>query len=207
MGSLARWYRTRIEDFPERPFLRPRPDLLDYWRRRLAELDDRPKVGFAWRSRRTDGLARRVHPPVLEWAPVLSQREATFISLQYGEADDDLAAVRAELGTTVHKFPDIDLMNDLEGVLALSAALDITVASATSAYTFAGATGTPVFLAVPEFNTWWFGTRRYPWLSSVRAYPHRYAHPWSTTIDRIAEDFALALRNRRAAHRGSESRA
>jgi tetratricopeptide (TPR) repeat protein len=197
MASLAKWYRTRLEDFPESgAYLSPRQDLLDHWRARLAELGDGFKIGFAWRSRRIDGLARRFHPPILAWAPVITQPNATFVSLQYGEANDDLRAVEAGLGTRIHRFPDLDLMNDLEGVLALSAALDMTISTGTTAFSFPAAAGMPVWLLVPAHDFWMFGTDRYPWFPTVRVYEHRYARPWSETIRRMGDDLASLLRGR-----------
>jgi Flp pilus assembly protein TadD len=200
MGSLAKWYRTRVEDFPvSGAYLKPRQDLIDHWRARLAELGDGPKIGFAWRSRRIDGLARRFHPPILEWAPILTQPQATFVSLQYGEANDDIQMVEATLGTKLHRFPDLDLMNDLEGVLALSAAVDMTISTATTAFTFPGAAGTPVWLLLPDNDFWMFGTDRYPWFPTVRVYAHPHARPWSEIIGQMGRELEAWLAKRQRA--------
>ncbi|MBM3546553.1 MAG: tetratricopeptide repeat protein [Alphaproteobacteria bacterium] len=196
MGSLGRWYRKHIRDFPENAYLTPRPDLLERWRTRLAALGDGPKIGFAWRSSRSDALSRRFHPPVLEWEPVLSQRQATFVSLQYGESESDIGSVEAQLGTRIHRFPDLDLRNDLENVLALSAALDMTISSGTTAFCLPAAVGSPVWLLVPEHDFWAFGTDRYPWFPSVRLYRRRYVDPWSRAIAPIGTDLASFLRDR-----------
>ena len=200
MGSLARWYRARLEDFPAKEgYLKPRPDLVEHWRRRLAELGEGPKVGFAWRSRRTDGVARRFHPPVLEWAPVLTRPGACFISLQYGESEDDIERVRSVLGTTVHKFPDLDLLDDLEGILALSVALDLVISTGTTAFCLPAAAGVPLWLLTPESDFWMLGTGRYPWFPNVRVYSHPYRLPWSSTIARIGDDLAQRLQGAPAA--------
>jgi tetratricopeptide (TPR) repeat protein len=197
MGSLARVYRARLEDFPESgAYLVPRADLLDRWRKRLAALGTGPKIGFAWRTRHLDGVARRFHPPMLEWAPVLSQRDATFVSLQYGEMDDDIRRFEGELGATLHGFPDLDLTNDLENVLALSAALDMTISTATTAFCFPAAAGVPVWLLTPEHDFWMFGTDRYPWFGSVRVFVYRRANPWSKPIGAIADSLAAWMRER-----------
>jgi len=189
MGSLAQWFRTRLDAFPKSGgYLTPRADLLDHWRRRLADLGDGPKIGFAWRSRRIDGLARRLHPPVLEWASVLRQRGVKFISLQYGETDADIRAIEERFGTRIHQFSDLDLFNDLEGILALSAALDMAITTGGTALCFPAAAGTPLWLLIPESDFWIFGTQAYPFFPSVRIYKHRRAMPWADAIGRIAAD-------------------
>ena len=194
MGSLANWYRARIEDFPAvGGYLKPRPDLVEHWRRRLAELGEGPKIGFAWRSSRTDGVARRFHPPVLEWAPVLTRPGARFISLQYGESEDDIERVRSALGASVHKFPDLDLRDDLEGILALSVALDLVISTGTTAFCLPAAAGVPLWLLTPESDFWILGTGRYPWFPNIRVYAHGYRLPWSSTIGRIGDDLAARL--------------
>jgi len=199
MGSLARWYRSDIKDFPRSgAHLKPRQDLVDHWRARLAELGDGPKVGFAWRSRRTDGVAQRFHPPVLEWAPVLAQAGATFVSLQYGECEPDLRAVQAKIGRTVHRIPDLDLLDDLEGILALSTALDMAISTGTTAFCLPAAAGIPVWLLAPENDFWVFGTDRYPWFHNIRLYRHRHLQPWASTIDRMGEDLRHFLRDRQS---------
>jgi len=195
MGSLGRWYRRRLADFPrDGAYLRPRPDLVAYWRKRLETLGDGPKVGFAWRSRRTDGVARRFHPPVLEWVPVLAQAGATFISLQYGEAEADLRAVERETGTTVHQLPGLDLMDDMDGIIALSAALDMAISTRTTAFCLPAAIGLPVWLLAPENDFLALGTDGYPWFPNVRLYRHRHMEAWSSTIGRMGRDFAAFLR-------------
>jgi Flp pilus assembly protein TadD len=204
MGDLALLFRTRIADFPSSPrYLIPRGELVEQWRRRLAALGPGPKIGFAWRSSRVDALSRRFHPPVLQWAPVLTQAGATFVSLQYGQAAPDLAVLREKAGIDVHSFADLDLFNDIEDVLALSAALDLVVATGTTAFTLPAAAGTPVWLAVPESDYFMFGTDRYPWFPSIKVYAHPYQVPWPATIKRIADDLAGWLRERPATAPGS----
>lgn len=194
MGSLARWFRPDLSEFEsEVTKLTPRPELVDYWQGRLAALGPGPKIGFAWRSRRVDAVARRDHPPVLDWAPVLAQPEATFVSLQYAESESDIGLVGSTLGVPIHTFAELDLMNDLEAVLALSAALDMTVATQSTAFCLPAATGKPVWLFIPEDSFWLLGARRFPWLPNVRTYIHRFSLPRSATMQAIGQDLRVWL--------------
>lgn len=192
MASLGGRLRRRLGEFgPVPSYLRPRPDLLAHWRGKLAAFDPGPKIGFAWRSRRDDALARRFHPPIEEWAPVLRQPGVSFVSLQYGEVSADIERARAMTGVTIHQFADLDLFDDFEGVLALSAALDLVVSTRTTAFCPAAGTGTPVWLATPENDHFRFGTDDiYPWFPQMRAHIRAYKAPWRQTFERIAADLA-----------------
>ncbi|MSP49862.1 MAG: tetratricopeptide repeat protein [Alphaproteobacteria bacterium] len=205
MASLAGRHRRRLLDFPAKGgYLRPRPDLADRWRRRLTALGPGLKVGFAWRSRRSDALARRFHPPIGDWAPMLARRSATFVSLQYGEFEDDLRSVEGACGAKVHVFADLDLLDDLENVLALSSVLDLVISTGTTAFCLPAAADTPVWLCTSSTDFFMFGTDRYPWFPSVRVFPHPYGQPWSTTIGRVADSLAELVRIRHGDRAQSE---
>lgn len=202
MGSLARWTRRQISDFSGSvASLVPRPDLVQKWRRRLAELPPGPKIGFAWRSQRMDAVARREHPPILDWGPVLAQRRATYVSLQYGETEPDLQRLEAAFGVKVHRLSDLDLWDDLDGILAVSAALDLVLASPTTAFCLPAAAGTPVWLIVPENTYLLLGSDGYPWFPSVRTYVHHMTQPRSTTMGHIARDLSEWLAERSGARK------
>jgi Flp pilus assembly protein TadD len=204
LGDLARSFRTRIGDFPTAGgCLIPRQDLLEHWRRRLEALGPGPKIGFAWRSRTVNAVSRRFHPPLEQWRPMLGVASATFVCLQYGDVAAELAHMREATGATVHSFAELDLFNDIEGALALSAALDLAISTGTTAFTLPAAAGVPVWIATPASDWFRFGTDRYPWFPSVTLYAHPYRAPWSATISRIADDLTARLAAAAATERGS----
>jgi tetratricopeptide (TPR) repeat protein len=200
MGGFGRWFRRRMSDFPDdAAFLTPRPDLLAHWRMRLAELGPGPKIGFGWRSRRMDGVGRRDHPPVLDWAPVLTRSGATFVSLQYGEVMPDIQSIEANLGVKVHSFADLDLLNDLEGALALSAAVDMTISSPTTVFCLPAAAGSPVWLVAPASTFMLLGTGRFPFFPSVRVFVHEFGSPRSEIIGQVGRELEAWLAERQRA--------
>jgi hypothetical protein len=122
---------------------------------RVSELERyRGKVGVSWRGR-NGKYDCSVFPKGL--------------CLQYDiEWDEDPGEI-----------PDIDLKDDLEGVLALCSVLERVVSVSTSVVHIAGAVGTPVDVVQAPWDTsvsrnqlnWrWGFTRRVPWYKSVRVY-------------------------------------
>ena len=62
-----------------------------------------------------------------EWRDVLSVPGVTWVNLQYDQCDAELDAAEQEFGVRLHRWEWLDLMNDLDEVAALTAALDLVV--------------------------------------------------------------------------------
>jgi hypothetical protein len=65
-----------------------------------------------------------------------------WVLLQYDECDAELAALRDQLGVQLHRWPGVDLKQDLESVVGLMAGLDAVVTAPTAVSSLAGAVGT-----------------------------------------------------------------
>src|SRR3546814_16308320 len=73
---------------------------------------DRRLVGLSWRStNRRIGVDKSI--PVHDLLPALRQPGIQWISLQYGDCAEDLAALRGA-GIAIHDDPAIDGFRDLE---------------------------------------------------------------------------------------------
>ena len=68
IGSLPKFFRNRVEDFPSRDsFLVPNPTLAGKWKRRLSDLGEGAKIGISWRGGQT-----ATSIPLPSWEPLLS---------------------------------------------------------------------------------------------------------------------------------------
>src|SRR5690606_18811571 len=93
--------------------------------------------------------------------PVLQRPGTTWISLQYGDVENDIMAFARKSGITVHRDPDIDSMQDLDGLAAQIAALDGVVSSSNSTVHFAGALGKPCYVLLAQGRgRMWYWPRR-----------------------------------------------
>lgn len=129
---------------PDQPVLIPNPDMVRKFRQQLdRQAKGRKVIGLSWRGgRRT--YSRDPHYFKLEqWGPILRDRDACFVNLQYSIRDEELDWLRQVLGERLIEFSDLDLFDDMEGVAALSSQLDLVVAICTNVLELAGAVGAP----------------------------------------------------------------
>ncbi len=116
--------------------------------------DDRPRVGVAWRSE-LRGPMRDIHYFEAEELAPFFDVDATFVSLQYDATDDERAMLERMTGGRVHFPDDLDLRDDFEAAVALSANLSAVVGVCTTAFELTAATGVPGILLAPNHMVSW----------------------------------------------------
>ncbi|HYD68020.1 hypothetical protein [Azospirillum sp.] len=167
-GTLPRYLRPTLAHFPDAPApLVADPARVSAWRRRLAALGDGLKVGLSWRGRRG---APSPFPPLDAWAPLLALDGVQAVSLQYDPDDAEVEAVEARFGVRLHRFPDLDLTNDLDGLAALMSGLDLVLTVPTSVGDLAAALGVAVWRGGWDDDWAMLGTGRRPWYPSMRLF-------------------------------------
>ncbi len=172
-GSIPRFCRNRLEDFPQRPaYLVPHAAKLARWKTRLGELGQGTKIGFAWRGG-TNSTDRRLRWTTLEtWLPLLHAPRVHWISLQYDDCSQELADFRRVSPVPIHRYDDFDPTQELDTLAAQIAALDLVISVGNAGVHMAGALGMPAWCLLPRFHGWrWMlGRTCTPWYPSVRLY-------------------------------------
>ncbi|MBX7249736.1 MAG: tetratricopeptide repeat protein [Caulobacteraceae bacterium] len=193
IASLLREHRRSAEAYPARPrFLHADPTRVDHWRGVLADLGPQPKIGVLWKSLKLDAARRRYFSPFEQWKPVLQREGTTFVNLQYGDCDLELAEARAQ-GVQIWHPPGIDLKNDLDEVAALSCALDLIIGPANATTNIAAACGAPVWL-ISTPGAWpRLGTDRYPWYPQARVFTPPAFNRWDPVMAEVAEALKTAF--------------
>jgi len=156
IGSLARYYRRTAQDFPRHPgYLQPAPGSVEAWRERLQDLGRGVRVGLSWRGGipRT-GRARRSFD-LTSLAPLLYRPNCRFISLQYGNAREEIARMAEQTGIHVALWQEA--IDDYDQTAALTCALDAVVTVCTSLVHLCGALGRPTFVLAPYSPEWRYG--------------------------------------------------
>ncbi|PWC33979.1 tetratricopeptide repeat protein [Azospirillum sp. TSO35-2] len=126
-------------------------------------------VGLCWRSRFRNATRDASYAPLADWAPILALPGLRLVNLQYDECEAELAEAEARFGVTIHR-PPLDLMNDLDGAAALTAALDLVISAGTSVAEMAGALGVPVWRIGPDGDWTALGTGCRPWYPAMRLF-------------------------------------
>jgi len=186
MGSLPLHFRRRVEDFPRHSgYLAPDERKTAAWKRRLDALGPGPKVGLSWQGGvGHTGRARR-SLTLEQLLPLLRVAGVHFVSLQYTEVDDEIRALAARHGITVHHWQGaIDVYDE---TAALVCALDRVVTVCTALVHLAGALGRPAIVMVPFGSDWRYGAQgeRMLWYPSVRLVRQRAIGNWSPVIESV----------------------
>lgn len=187
-AAPAEALRKAASDFPRTAgFLKADPARVEHWRRWLAGRPGR-KVGLLWKSAKLSGERQRLFAPFEAWGPVLRTPGVAFVNLQYGDCAEELAFARTDLGVDIAQPPGLDLKDDLDGVAALCAALDLTLGFSNASFNLAGAVGAPAWLIAPDRGWTLLGTDRYPWYPQARCFTARDG--WPKALQGAAEALA-----------------
>jgi len=128
IGDLAHFKRRSLDDFPEHyGYLQPDYERVSYWADYLAKLGGQLNVGVTWKSGNTKGMRSTFYTNIEHWLPVFSIEGINFVNLYYGDCEEELKWVEAQIGVKVHTPKGIDLKNDLDDLSALMASLDLVV--------------------------------------------------------------------------------
>ncbi len=163
------------------------------------------RIGIAWAGnpRYKADAARSMHLETL--VPLLQAVDATWISLQKGEAAVQLKSLPA--GVSVHDASSAD--RDLAETAALVAGLDLVITTDTCIAHLAGAMGKPVWILLPHLADWrWMQqTETTPWYSTARLFRQRASGDWAGVVLRVcAEAGAETTRTRFAVARPAQLR-
>lgn len=193
--SAGRWLRKSWKDFPEaKPLIKADPALINSYATAGPEsAKPQPVVGIAWRS---FGVSTADEKSVAldAWQPILSIPGIKFVSLQYGDVAQELAALKAATGVDIEERRDIDPVTDLDKHLAHVAGLDLVISSSNTTVHAAAAQGVPVWClahhTLGEGLRWpWFvGRSDSPWYSSLKLFRQDTRGDWALPIARVAID-------------------
>jgi tetratricopeptide (TPR) repeat protein len=162
-------------------YLVPAPDLIDRWRKRVAELGPGFKVGISWRSGALHYNRECFYTRLSDWGPILTLPGVQFVNVQYDESEQEVRSAEAAFGIRIHRWDDLDLKDDFDGVSALLKQLDLVLAPNTTVLELAGALGVPgrYMVRVPIAYDHW---RRKDGAEQDRLYPSvrqvRGDRPW-----------------------------
>ncbi|MET0732501.1 MAG: DUF5672 family protein [Casimicrobiaceae bacterium] len=145
----------------------------------------RPRIGLAWAGSR-DNMQDRVRScPLSALAPLLARSDVTWISLQKGAGDEQIASVPAAANLVC-----VEARNDFDGTAALVDSLDVVVSVDTSIAHLAGALGQPVWILLPFAPDWrWLNARAdTPWYPTARLFRQSRQDDWGGVIDAVAAE-------------------
>ena len=186
MGGLGRLYRNAREDFPGTPYLRPWTEVRDRWAVRLGPRPAGLRIGVSWRGGLKQTRSEQRSLPLAELARTLDLPGCELVSLQYGEAYDEVAAVNAGRANPIRMFAPRTI-DDFEELAGLVANLDVVVSVQTTLIHLAGAIGAPCLVMVPHHPEWRYGAAgsTMPWYGSVRLMRQPSPGAWEPVLAEV----------------------
>ncbi|HMZ12469.1 MAG TPA: hypothetical protein PKW88_17265, partial [Plasticicumulans sp.] len=191
-GSLPRWFRRRIEDFPAVPgYLLADAARAAHWRRWLAGLGKGLKIGLCWRSGLRGGARERHYAALEAMAPLFGVPGVRWVSVQYDPSAPELAAAQARFGVPIAEPPGLDQRNALDEVAALLDGLDLVISASTAVAELAAALGVPVWRFLTGSGWPMLGTDAMPWHPTQRLWSRPPDQPdWQPTFTAMAQALA-----------------
>ena len=168
VGSLAQWLLPAEGPVPKLPgYLSASLSQKERFSERFAAYQGCTKIGLCWRSHKTNAVRNKKYSALQDWKALLRLPNVVFVSLQYGDAEQEVLAIEKELGISILRWSDVNLKDELEAVLGILHHLDYVVSTSTAVVPLAGAMGKPtLFLGHPSWIL--LGeTKSYPWHASV----------------------------------------
>jgi len=181
LTSLPSFLNTTLDTLPGPfPYLRAPAQRID-----RARLPDAPlRVGLVWGSGRSGAFAENGRSvPLSACQPFLDIDGLTFVSLQMGDAREELSGLPARLRP-------VDVMTnvqDMADTAALMAGLDLVITVDTSVAHLAGALGRPVWMLLRHAACWRWLDRRddSPWYPGARLFRQPAPGDWASAVEQV----------------------
>lgn len=186
-GSLPRFFRPGLSSFPQHAgYLRADDARVAHWRRQLNALPGKLKVGISWRGGVKSTRTGLRSADLAGWLPVLGMEGVDFVSLQYTECSDELAALGQAHGLRVHHWQEA--IDDYDETAALVSALDLVISVQTAVVHLSGALGKPAWVMISAVPEWRYMSRgeTLPWYPAVRLFRQQDQGNWHPVMEKIA---------------------
>jgi tetratricopeptide (TPR) repeat protein len=191
--SLPGLFKTRLESIPaEVPYLRPDPNEVERWRRRLATEDF--KIGIVWAAGACKNPLSVRSISAGAFLPLVEIPGVRLFGLQKESAAGPLAALPPGKAWVNYG----ERFSDFSDTAAMIAALDLVLSVDTAVAHLAGAMAKPVWTLLPADSDWrWLIDRAdSPWYPTMRLFRQARKEDWSRVMDRVADEVRVLASRR-----------
>ncbi len=169
-GSLGRYYRNNINDFPKKSFLKLDNKNFEYMQNKLSVYKKKYKIGLSWKSfNNRFAIDKSLNLEDLD--KVFSFNNCDIFNLQYGDVENEINIFNSKTRNKLINIEGLDLYDDLESIASLLKSLDLFITISNSTAHLAGSLGVKTILIKPEnyatFHYWNQKTSKTPWYDSI----------------------------------------
>ena len=146
MGSLARYLRGELSDFPNpHAYLLADDQEKHRWRDDFTKNGPAPFIGICWRSGKMTGGRALQYAPRQAWAKFLNTVSGTIVCVQYDATADEVKELEDLSGRKIVMPESIDQKQELDRACALLCALDAVISAPTAVSWLAAAAGVATY--------------------------------------------------------------
>ena len=190
MGSVPLHFRQSIASFKKsaQGWLSASTVKAQDLRSHLLSDDSESLIGISWHS--TANMKSKAGSKVIplnKIAPFMNSSKVKLVSLQYGEVDDEISKLLIDYGIKITQVPEIDNMNDIDGLAALISACDEVVSIDNVTAHLAGSLGIKSKILLTSSCNWNWGQSQHNsyWYSSVHLYRQSKIDDWEHVIKQL----------------------
>jgi tetratricopeptide (TPR) repeat protein len=191
LTSLPLFLNTTLDMLPGPfPYLRAPAERIE--RERLPNAPRR--VGLVWGSGRNGAFAENGRSvPLSACRAFLDVDGVTFVSLQMGDAHEELSGLPARL----RPVDVMENVRDMADTAALMAGLDLVITVDTSVAHLAGALGHPVWMLLRHAACWrWLDQRDdSPWYPNARLFRQPAPGDWGSVVEQVRAALSIWASN------------
>jgi hypothetical protein len=197
-GSLGRYLRGDLKEFPAgRAYLKADGLREAYWKAELAKLGPGLKVGVSWRGANAKGERALSYSRLTQWGELFGIAGIEWVNLQYDECEAELQEAEAKFGVKIHRYPEVDMFDDLDETAALMRGLDLVISAPTTVSILSAALGVNTWQMFYGVHWQHFGLERSPWYAKLITYSRSWQESWDEVLGRIADDLRAVVAGQR----------
>ena len=153
-GDLPAFYRYSLcESVSSKGYLKADPVRIKKFEYVLDKISSKTLIGICWRSAFSEPVPF-IYAKLDELISSLPEGDYCLVNLQYGDFTADIVRIESELGVKIHEIPDLNQLEDLDGVAALISCLDLVIAPSSSVLHLSCALGVPTISTYyPNFRS------------------------------------------------------
>jgi tetratricopeptide (TPR) repeat protein len=151
---------------------------------------DKVVCGLSWKSSNQKiGLSKSLD--LIDLSPLLLIENVEFVSLQYGSTKDEIDFVENKIGKKIHTVDDLDIYNDIDGLVSLISDCDFVVTTSNVTAHLTGAIGKKGMVLLPfskgKIWYWHSGEGQSVWYPSLQLTSQIQMNDWTDPIIRSKE--------------------
>ena len=172
-----------------KPFLKAEQDRAFQMRSQLVAPGE-VLIGISWKSKNPKTGAPR-SLDLLELVQALDQPKIRLVNLQYGDVEAELGELsKAGYKGVLTQLPNLNLMQDLDGLSSLIVACDLVVSADNTTVHLSGGLGKKTLVLLPFIADWRWGVRgaQAIWYANTTLFRQQSRGEWRSVIAEVCEE-------------------